>query len=199
MTPLCCPIGHAAGTASVVAHDGWILAPWPSSLPSELRITRVFSCVARESKARASFMFAGGCRWRSLAVDGSSGASRGHAPVVRRPGSRWGGAFERPSAFQAGHIPSWHGSCERYALSAVAGDSGWLLLLLSPLLSAVDPVPHFYGLLADDSVTPGPRRHLPTRFRQPGRALSQAPPPNPIAAEPYGRRVLSRGGEADHE
>src|SRR6185437_12793429 len=29
--------------------------------------------------------------------------------------------------------------------------------------------------------------------------LSQAPPPNPIAAEPDGRRVLSRGGAADHE
>ena len=28
---------------------------------------------------------------------------------------------------------------------------------------------------------------------------SQAPPPNPIAAEPDGRRVLSRGGAADHE
>ena len=35
MTPLCCLIGHAAGTVSVVAHDGWTLAPWPSSLPSE--------------------------------------------------------------------------------------------------------------------------------------------------------------------
>jgi len=65
-------------------------APWSSSPPSELRITRVFSCVARGLKARADFMFGGGCRWRSLAVDGSSGASRGHAPVVRRPGSRWG-------------------------------------------------------------------------------------------------------------
>jgi hypothetical protein len=74
--------------------------PWSSSPPSELRITRVFSCVARGLKARASFMFAGDCRWLSLAVDGSSGASRGHAPVVRRPGSRWGGAVERPSAFQ---------------------------------------------------------------------------------------------------
>jgi hypothetical protein len=48
----------------------------------------VFPCVARGLKARASFMFAGGSRWRSLAVDGSSGASRGHAPVVRRPGGR---------------------------------------------------------------------------------------------------------------
>jgi hypothetical protein len=36
----------------------------------------------------------------------------------------------------AGHIPSWHGSCERYALSPVAVSWRWLLLLLSPLLSA---------------------------------------------------------------
>src|SRR6185437_7185283 len=141
MTPLCCPIGHAASTASVVAYDGWTLAPWPSSLPSELRITRVFSCVARGLKARADFMFGGGCRWRSLAVDGSSGASRGHAPVVRRPGSRWGGAVERPYAFQAGHIPSWRGSCECCALSPVAVGSRRLLLLLSPLLSAAGPDP----------------------------------------------------------
>ena len=28
---------------------------------------------------------------------------------------------------------------------------------------------------------------------------AQAPPPNPTAAEPDGRRVLSRGGAADHE
>jgi hypothetical protein len=34
-------------------------------------------------------MFAGCCWWRSLAVDGCSGASRGHARVVRRPDSRW--------------------------------------------------------------------------------------------------------------
>ena len=42
-----------------------------------------------------------------------------------------------PSVFQAGHIPSWRGSCERYALSPVAAACRWLLLLLSPLLSAV--------------------------------------------------------------
>jgi hypothetical protein len=91
MTPLCCPIGHAAGTASVVAHDGWTLAAWSSSLPSGLRITRVFSCVARGLKACPIFIFAG-CWWRPLlAVDGRSGASRGHASVVRRPGSRWSG------------------------------------------------------------------------------------------------------------
>jgi hypothetical protein len=176
-------------------------APWSSSPSSELRITRVFSCVARGLKARASFMSAGGCRWRSLAVDGSSGASRGHAPVVRRPGSRWVGAFERPSAFQAGHIPSWRESCESHALSPVADDSGWLLLLLSPLLSAVGPIPHFRGLPADDSVTPWSSSPSPGLLpaTRPRSVLAQAPPPNPIAAEPCGRRVLSGGGEADHE
>jgi hypothetical protein len=44
--------------------------------------------------------------------------------------------IRRPSAFQAGHIPSWRGSCERYALWQVAGASRRSLLLLSPLLSA---------------------------------------------------------------
>ena len=43
----------------------------------------------------------------------------------------------RPSAFKAGHIPSSRGSwCGSYALSSVAAVSRWLLLLLSPLLSA---------------------------------------------------------------
>ena len=46
------------------------------------------------------------------------------------------GADPRPSAFQAGHIQSWRGSCECYALSPVAAACRWLLLLLSPLLSA---------------------------------------------------------------
>jgi hypothetical protein len=54
------------------------------------------------------------------------------------PEKWWSGAGSnrRPSAFQAGHIPSWHGSCERYALSLVAAGSWWLLPLLSSLLSA---------------------------------------------------------------
>jgi hypothetical protein len=47
----------------------------------------------------------------------------------------------RPSVFQAGHIPSWRESYESYALPPVADDSGWLLLLLSRLLSADAPVP----------------------------------------------------------
>jgi hypothetical protein len=102
----------------------------------ELRITRVFPCVAHVPKARASFMFAGGRSWPSLATDGSSGTSRGHALAMRRPDCRSSGAVARPSVFQAGHIPSWHRSCESYALSPVAGACRWLLLLLSPLLSA---------------------------------------------------------------
>ena len=43
-----------------------------------LRITSVFPCVARELEARPSFRFTGCCWWRSLAVDGGSGTSRGH-------------------------------------------------------------------------------------------------------------------------
>ena len=54
----------------------------------ERRITSVSRALLARFKARASFMFAGCCRWRSLAGDGCSGASRGHAPVVRRPGSQ---------------------------------------------------------------------------------------------------------------
>ena len=101
----------------------------------------------------------------------------------------------RPSAFQAGHIPSWRESRESYALSPVADDSGWPLLLLS----AVGSVPHFHGLPAD-SVTPWSSPPSPGLFpaTRPRPVLSQAPPPNPIAAEPYGRRVLSRGGAAHH-
>jgi hypothetical protein len=39
----------------------------------------------------------------------------------------------RPSAFQAGHIPSWLESCECYALLAVTAACRWSLLLLSPV------------------------------------------------------------------
>jgi hypothetical protein len=96
---------------------------------------------------------------------------------------RRNGADPRPSAFQAGHIPSRRGSSERYALPTVAADSGWLLLMLSLLLSAAGPGPRLRG--------------LPGAVTAP--CPSQAPPPNPIAAGPDGRRVLSRGGAADHE
>jgi hypothetical protein len=77
---------------------------------------------------------------------------------------RRNGFDPRPSAFQAGHIPSWLGSCERYALSLFADVSRWLLLLLSPLLSAAGPVPYFRGLPATDSVTPWSAPPFPGLF-----------------------------------
>src|SRR5271170_1601899 len=58
--------------------------------PAELRITRAFSCVARGAEARLNLMFAGCWWWRSLAIDGDSGAPRGHGPVMGRPASRCG-------------------------------------------------------------------------------------------------------------
>ena len=56
------------------------------------------------------------------------------APSGRGPGRLV--RLLRTVRFQAGHISSWRGSCERYGLLPVAVACGWLLLLLSPLLSA---------------------------------------------------------------
>ena len=64
--------------------------PRAGSGAAELRITRVFPCVAHGFKACPSFMFAGCCWRRPLAIDGGSGTSRGHGPVMRGPGSSWG-------------------------------------------------------------------------------------------------------------
>jgi len=118
--------------------------------------------------------------------------------AVQRLGYSRGGTalILRPSAFQAGHIPSWRESYESYALPPVADDGGWLLLLLSRLLSADAPVPIATVSRLMAGRRPGPRRHLLACFRQPWPrpVLSQAPLPNPIAAEPYGSRVLLGGG-----
>lgn len=54
-----------------------MLLTWRPEQVADLRITRVFQCVARGLKDRASFMFVGCCWRRSLAADGGSGASRG--------------------------------------------------------------------------------------------------------------------------
>jgi hypothetical protein len=59
------------------------------------------------------------------------------------------------------------------------------------------------SLPADDSVTPWssspPPGLFPATWPRPVLSCPRPPPPNPIAAEPDGRRVLSRGGVADHE
>ena len=81
------------------------------------------------------------------------------------------GTDPRPSAFQAGHIPSWRGSCECYALPPVAAARRWLLLLLSPLLSA--PCEWFGAelLLGDHRRALG----FPAVFRRSKRARTGAP------------------------
>src|SRR5262249_29111945 len=72
------PLIHVNGSR-FPGRDGYGLG---QRHPGDLRITRVFSCVARRFKARPSFMFAGCCS-RSLVIDGGSGTSRGHGSVMR--------------------------------------------------------------------------------------------------------------------
>ena len=135
----------------------------------------------------------------------------GHAPEVRRPGSRWGGAVERLSAFQAGHFPSWRRSCERYALSPVAVACNWSLLLLSPLLSTrrklsvpigpaacrgwpasgpgrLRPVPWF--LTGVSAETPG--SSMTSRVRPPGTFSCARCPAVPVMLEAGGADTYTR-------
>jgi len=83
------PLAKAPFRCERVPEKGLSRGSRLSNRTDDLRITRVFPCVARGFKARASFMSAGCCWWRSLAIDGYWGASRGHAPEVRRSSSRW--------------------------------------------------------------------------------------------------------------
>ena len=52
----------------------------------DLRITRVFSCVARGLGGRASSRFIRGCSWRVSVVDGGSGTPRGTRATGRLQG-----------------------------------------------------------------------------------------------------------------
>ena len=110
----------------------------------------------------------------------------------------------RPSAFQAGHIPSWQKSCECYALSPVAGAYRWLLLLLSPLLS------RWSETLCDaSSTTARDGLHLAalvlittcelSSAHRAGLCPAQPPPPNPTAAGPGDGWVLSSSASRVHE
>jgi hypothetical protein len=71
--------------------------PRTGSGAAELRITSVSRALLAGFKVRASFMFAGCCWWQSLAVDGRSGASRGHA--------RNASAGPRPRSWRAAPLP----------------------------------------------------------------------------------------------
>jgi hypothetical protein len=62
----------------------------------DLRITSVFSCVARRFKSRATFRFAGCYWWRTLAVDGGPGASRGHVQSMECDRPHLAGDGPRP-------------------------------------------------------------------------------------------------------
>ena len=77
--PVSCtyPRGHQRSRA-VVGPSLVPLGPSTGSGAAELRITSVSRALLAEFKARASFTFTGCCLWRSLAVDGGSGTSRGH-------------------------------------------------------------------------------------------------------------------------
>jgi hypothetical protein len=127
------------------------------------------------------------------------GRSLSHAdrtPCLRAPGSRplrpdpnlqiRRFLYRRPAPFGTVHDLG-------LVSSGCPGGSGAPEGCSSPWLPAWLP--------ADDSVTPWSSSPSPGLFPAiwPRPVLFQAPPPNPIAAEPDGRRVLSRGGVADHE
>jgi hypothetical protein len=142
-TARACPISAAWKAATALLPSSWLTgrlstqrarrlwsrvavgasAPWSSSTAQ--RPTHYEGVLVRCSRVQAcpSLMSAGCCWWRSLAIDGGSGTPRGHGSIMRRPGSRWDGVVERPFAFRAGHIPSWHESWESYALSSMLGAS----------------------------------------------------------------------------
>jgi hypothetical protein len=91
---------------------------------------------SRPALASGSQVAVSGRRWLLTAVRGHLGGTL----VMRRPGARWSGVVARPSVFQAWRTPSCRPSGECCAPSSTAAASGWLLLLLSPLLSgAADP------------------------------------------------------------
>ncbi len=115
----------------------------------DLRITRVSRCVARGFRARASFMFAGCCWRRSLAVGGSSGASRGHAPVMRSPGSRWSRCHR--SRQQRSERTCAHGSGGgRSYLSNLYILSAWTRSHISP---AAETIPRIFRIMENAAAT----------------------------------------------
>ena len=107
-------IDHRAGVGEWSLTTVGASAPhWSSSVPSELRITRVSRCVAHGFKGRAGFKFAGRLRWPSLAADRGSGASRGTRPQCI--GRVLGGAASChvpaiTAAFRPRQVPRGHGA-----------------------------------------------------------------------------------------
>jgi hypothetical protein len=107
------------------------LAPWSSSSPSDLRTTSVSHALLAEFNARASFRFAGCCLWRSLAVDGGSGTSRGHVRNARTK--------SRPAVVSVRRPLPHRTDCCRYIhrRGGVKGRLAYVHQALSPVLVAL--------------------------------------------------------------
>jgi hypothetical protein len=85
-----------------------------------------------QSVTSAAFLSAVHVRPESQKVIRPGGSQRGSQQAMVWPTGLLGA--DRP--LMAEHIPSWRGSCERYALSPVVAGGRWWLLSLSRLLSA---------------------------------------------------------------
>ena len=94
-------------------------------------------------------MFAGCCWWRSLAVDGCSGASRGHAPVMRSPGARW--SRRHRSLQQRSERTCAHGSGGgRSHLSNLCILPAWTRSLISPVARII---PRIFRIMNTSAAT----------------------------------------------
>jgi hypothetical protein len=192
----------AAAVAVTVAVSGWSWSPssrsprrcdsalsWPAPSPepdSCRTIRQTGSVKGRRSRSRVTPkapLTGSGCREHSYGgFGGGHPHFHPHAPdlLIRR--------------FLCGHPDPFRTVHDLGLVSSgCPGGSGAPKGCSSPWLPAWLP--------GDDSVTPWSSSPSPDLFPAtwPRPVLSQAPPPNPIAAEPDGRRVLSRGGVADHE
>jgi hypothetical protein len=116
----------------------------------------------------------------------------------------WQQPWIQPTSTWPVQEPNRISSSGRHGLDPFMLDQRTRSVLRAPCRTALDCNPNCNltdpWLPADDSVTPWSSLPSPGLFLAtwPCPVLSQTPPPNPIAAEPDGSRVLSRGGAADH-
>jgi hypothetical protein len=123
-------------------------------------------------------------------------------------GQEWwsgAGSNRRPSAFQAWRMPSCRRSCECCVLPPIAADSRWLLLLLSPLLSAwltmdyhhcVHLVGHAWGNRSAPAAAPPPPAEM--HLQCPAQFASNAKMPEaPAEVLEVPQGLLSRTRESD--
>jgi len=128
--------GDTAAVSKSVSKRAAAARPKPSDLAGALGGTRTPNLLIRRSgqvvQARPSMVVG----WADIPELSTCVGCCSAAWLQSWLQSRRYGADPRPSAFQAGHIPSCGGSCECYALSPIAAGRLWAPVLLSPLLSA---------------------------------------------------------------